>query len=159
MGSKRGRQAMGSEYWSYFVPYQEDIGAALQELRQREFAAGRFWQPPLIYPGLLGRLLGKQPHKPKTPESIEEAIRIAGETGTRSILDMERMEAEPDYGAVARLRPKQIMRLFGTDKPTREMAENSEELVESIGRGQGVYIVTWRDGKPDAIWFAGYSYD
>ena len=33
---------MGAEPWDYFVPYENDIQAALDKLRQREFRAGRY---------------------------------------------------------------------------------------------------------------------
>jgi hypothetical protein len=33
---------MGAEPWFYFVDYQSDINQCLQELRQREFKAGRY---------------------------------------------------------------------------------------------------------------------
>jgi hypothetical protein len=30
---------------------------------------------------------------------------------------------------------------------------------EYIERGQGIYIVVYRDDQPDQLYFAGYSYD
>ena len=42
---------------------------------------------------------------------------------------------------------------------SREMVEQSEELIERIDRGQGVYVVTYQQGRPDGIYFAGYSFD
>lgn len=33
---------MGASGWSYFVPYQQDIGQALQQLREQVFASGDF---------------------------------------------------------------------------------------------------------------------
>ena len=33
---------MGAEPWQYTVPYQADVAAALDELRQAVFAAGEF---------------------------------------------------------------------------------------------------------------------
>ncbi len=36
---------MGASRWSYFVPYQEDIGEALIVLRHEVFEAGDFWSP------------------------------------------------------------------------------------------------------------------
>ncbi len=149
---------MGAEYWSYMVPYQEDIRAALEALREREFRAGRFWQPAQVHPGFFGRLLGRGPSAPK-PATIAEALKNSGATGTRSILDIERVAAAPVLGAVLPLPPDELQRLFGTEKPTREMVEESEELIEMLDRGWGVYIVTYRDGKPDEIHFAGYSCD
>ena len=34
---------MGADPWWYYVKYQEDIEDALQDLRQREFIAGRYY--------------------------------------------------------------------------------------------------------------------
>ena len=33
---------MGADFYGYFIPYQEDKNKALQELRIREFEAGRY---------------------------------------------------------------------------------------------------------------------
>jgi len=150
---------MGGHFWSYVVPYQEDIQAALEALREREFRAGRFWQPSEVQPGFFGRILGRPPSKPKPPATIREALKISDATGTRSILDMERISETPDLGAVSPLPPDELRRLFGTTEPTREMIEHSDEFVESLERGQGVYITLCREGKPEEIYFAGYSFD
>ena len=151
---------MGGEFWSHFVPYQEDIRAALEALREQEFRAGRFRQPCLVYPGFWGRIFGRQPSKLKPPRSIREAIKIADDgTGTRSILDMERIADTPASGTLSPVPQEELQRLFGTEQPTRDMVEQSEELIDRIDRGQGIYIVTYHGGKPDGIYFAGYSYD
>lgn len=150
---------MGGEFWSYSVPYQQDIQAALESLRQQEFQAGRFWQPDEVYPGFLGRLLGRGPSKPKRPASIEEARKISDATGTRSILDMERVSETPALGAVSPVPPEELRELFGTEQPTREAIEQSDEFFERLERGQGVYIIIYQQGRPQEIYFAGYSYD
>ncbi|SPE59917.1 conserved hypothetical protein [Verrucomicrobia bacterium] len=150
---------MGGEFWSYVVPYQENIQAALEKLREQEFQAGRFWQPSEVGPGFFGRMLGRGPSKPKPPATIREAIKLSEATGTRSILDMERISDTPALGAVSAIPPDELQRLFGTAQPTLDAIEHSDEFVEGLERGQGVYIVLYRDGKPDGIYFAGYSYD
>jgi hypothetical protein len=141
-------------YW-YFVPYQPDVNAALQELREREFRAGRY-NPVQRFPSL--------PVGPDSPapgaghRSIREALRAAGADGTRSILDLGRVSAEPKLGAVAAL-PEEVLRaLYGTTQPTREMIEQGADS-ECLVRGQGIYIVVYRDGEPAEIYFAGLSYD
>ncbi len=150
---------MGGEFWSYSVPYQEDIRAALEALREQEFRAGRFWQPTEVQPGLWGRLLGRGPIKPKRPASIREALKISDATGTRSILDMERVSDTPESGAVSPLRPEELRELFGTEQPTLEAIEKSDEFIDRLERGQGVYIILYQQRKPEKIYFAGYSYD
>jgi hypothetical protein len=150
---------MGGHFWSYVVPYQEDIPAALEKLREQEFRAGRFWQPSEVEPGFFGRILGCPPSKPKPPATIQEAIKISDATGTRSILDMERISETPDLGAVSPIPPDELQRFFGTRQPTQEMIERSDEFIDSLERGQGVYIILHKEGKPQEIYFAGYSYD
>src|SRR5579871_6336459 len=96
---------MGAHFWSHVVPFRDDIGAVLKNLREREFRAGRFYQPDEIHPGFPGRLFGRKPYKPKPPKTIEEAIKRADSvaTGTRSILDMERISETPDFGTLSPL--------------------------------------------------------
>jgi hypothetical protein len=150
---------MGGHFWSYSVPYQEDIRAALETLREQEFRAGRFWQPTEVSPGFFGRLFGRGPSKPKRPDSIREALKISDATGTRSILDMERVSDTPDFGVVSPLRTEELRELFGTEQPTLEVIEKSDEFIDRLERGQGVYIILYEQGKPKKIYFAGYSYD
>jgi hypothetical protein len=133
---------MGAEPWDYFVPYEQDVNAALQKLRQREFQAGRF--------------RGAEDH----PKSIDEVIEDMDADGTGSILDMTHVADEPDFCAVVPLPSEEQVRLFKTDKPTRTMIEaNMLDLYEDIERGQGVYIIAYQDGKPSEIFFGGYSFD
>jgi hypothetical protein len=61
---------MGAESWDYFVPYEEDIQAALEKLRQREFLAGH-------YRG-----------SDANPATLEEVFENMGAGGTASILDV-----------------------------------------------------------------------
>jgi hypothetical protein len=147
---------MGGEPWFYFVPYQADINGALQALRRREFQAGRY-NPVTPLPEF--PVDAQAPGPGAQHASIEEAIEDADADGTRSILDMERIADEPDFGAVTPLSDEDLDDLFGTSKPTREMIESNDDLFEALERGQGVYIVAYRDGKPSEIFFAGYSFD
>jgi hypothetical protein len=148
---------MGGHPWFYFVEYEPDIGAALQKLRRREFEAGRY-NPAVDFPDF--------PVTPESPapgaqhDSIEEAMEDADADGTRSILDMERISDEPDFNAVTPLPPERLLELFGTDKPTHEMIDESDELFEALDeRGQGVYVIVYEGERPSEIFFAGYSFD
>jgi hypothetical protein len=132
---------MGAEPWGYFVPYEDDIQAALEKLRGREFRAGRFH--------------GSE----SRPASIEEAREVAGADGTRSILDMDRVGDEPDFGVVVPLSSERLVELYGTDRPTREMVEEDMEFYGDIERGQGIYIIVSKGGEPLEIFFGGYSFD
>src|SRR4029077_18319567 len=131
---------MGGHPWFYFVDYQTDINSALQELRQREFNAGRYnpvmWFPPF-------------PVEPNSPApgakhaTIQQAMEAADADGTRSILDMGRVSPTPDYSAVAPLPGEEVVALFGTNQPTREMIEANDDIFEMLERGQGVYVVAY----------------
>jgi hypothetical protein len=132
---------MGAEAWDYFVPYEADVQAAIEKLREREFRAGRF--------------NGSE----ENPATIDEAREVADADGTRSILDIDRVGDEPDYGVVVPLSSEQLAEFFGTDRPTREMIEENSDFFEDIERGQGVYIIAYKNDKPSEIFFGGYSYD
>lgn len=147
---------MGASPYFYFVPYQADINTALQELRQREFQAGRY-NPVTPFPDF--------PVDPNDPgpgaqhDSIEEAMEDSDADGTRSILDLMRIGDEPDFCTAAPLGDDVLEDLFGTTQPTRAMIEQSMEFYEGMERGQGIYIVVYKGGRPDEIFFAGYSFD
>jgi len=147
---------VGGHPWFYFVEYEPEINAALQKLRQREFEAGRY-NPAVDFPDFP---VNEQSHAPGAQhDSIDEAIEDADADGTRSILDMERVAEEADFNAVAPLTRATLLELFGTERPTREMVEASEELFDALERGQGVYIVVYEGERPSEIFFAGYSFD
>lgn len=147
---------MGGHPWFYFVDYEPDLNAALQKLRRREFEAGRY-NPATYFPAF--------PVNPALPTpgaqhgSIEEAIEEADADGTRSILDMMEVSDEPDFNVVAPLPEEDLLDLFGTEKPTRQMIEDNDDLFENLERGQGVYIIAYKDDRPAEIFFAGYSFD
>ena len=147
---------MGGHPWFYYVDYEPDINAALQKLRQREFLAGRY-NPAMDFPEF--PIDENSPAIGAQHSSIDEAIEDADADGTRSILDMTTVADEPDYGAVAPLPEEQLTELFGTSRPTHEMIEESDELYDVLERGQGVYIIVYKNAQPSEIFFAGYSYD
>ncbi len=148
---------MGAHPYWYTVKYNEDIDAALQQLRQREFRAGRY-NPVMRFIDF--------PITPASPapgaqhNTIDEAMQDSDADGTRSILDICGIGSEPDFGTAAPLPDDVLTRLFGTTQPTRADVESSSmEFFEDIERGQAVYIILYRNGKPDELLFAGYSFD
>ncbi len=147
---------MGAEPYYYFVKYQPDLNKALQELRQREFRAGRYFPAVDVLEFPIG---DHSPSPGAQHASIEEAFEDADATGTQSILDLERVSDEPDFGAVTPLSARALMDQFGTDRPTRSMVEQNMDFFEELDRGHGTSIVLFRDGRPSEILFAGYSYD
>lgn len=147
---------MGAESWFYFVDYQSDINKCLQELRQREFKAGRY-NPAESFPDYPVN----PNHAPGCKHSsIDEAQTASGASGTRSILDINLLGESPDYRLVAPLSDANLINLFGTNKPSRAMIESKKyDLFEDIERGQGIYIIAYKDNVPTEIFFAGYSFD
>jgi hypothetical protein len=73
-------------------------------------------------------------------------------------LDLERVSAEPRLGAVAPFPDEVLRALYSTTQPTREMIEQGADS-EYLERGKGLYVVVYRAGRPDEIYFAGLSYD
>ncbi len=146
---------MGAHPWFYFVPYQKDVAKSLAALQQQELKAGRY-NPVERFPSFPVDLQ----HEPGGRHASSEAARAAASaSGARSILDMTRISAAPDFGAVAPLDDTELMDLFGTAKPTAADLEASDEMFDQMERGQGVYVIVHEDDEPSQIFFAGYSYD
>jgi hypothetical protein len=145
----------GQPYW-YFVEYKPDIDGALQELREREFRAGRY--NPVI-PFLEFPLGPDAPSPGAGHDSIEEAMEDSDADGTRSILDIQGIGEEPDFSVAVPLGEEALEALYGTTRPAREMIEENMDFMEDLERGHCVYIVAYRDGRPEEIFFAGYSFD
>jgi hypothetical protein len=185
---------MGANPWDHFTPYQEDINAALQSLKEQEFRAGRYgfenWHnqmisametlgsPPDLYAGFD---LGMGQERPSADALIDQhgsvqaamaaILEESSDSGTKSILDMINVSDYPDLCAVCPLSEEELQAIFQTAQPSHEMVEsillkeegqegNGWELFwESIGRGQGRYIIVYEDAQPTELFFAGYSVD
>ena len=146
---------MGAEPYWYFVKYEPDVEAALQKLRQREFAAGRYnpVTSSLVFP------LGPDAPSPGAQHaSIEEALEASGEEGTRSILDLAQIGPEAEFLVAKLLSKDDLEAIFGTAQPTHEMLEDFS-VFDSLERGTGVCVTVYKDGKPSELFFGGYSID
>lgn len=152
---------MGADAYLYYTKYQDDVDTALQQLRQTEFEAGRYF-PAMMTP--------VPPHFEGAPagpgaqhDSIDEARMAAEEQGTCSILDIDHLSDTPDYCAAAPLDPALAEKHFGSNQPTRDMIEKSDTFFdicfEVIDRGQCVYATVYKDGKPGELVFAGLTFD
>jgi hypothetical protein len=150
---------MGSQPWMYVVPYQADLQAALDALKEREFQAGRYF--PAIEDFLTSYVHPEGMEGPGAQHaSIEEALGATDACGTQSVLDMIWIGATPALQTVVPMTSAASMSFFGTDRPTREMVESNYAWIEDIGRGEGVAIVIHSEtGAPEGIYFAGYSFD
>src|SRR5262245_3413224 len=129
---------MGAHAWWYFVAYDADVERALGALRDAEFAAGRYY-PVVRFPAFPVDVNAPRPgakHK-----SIAAARKAADAAGTRSILDMERVALACGYGVVCPVALATIRRLYGTERPNRGQIEANMDFLESVERGQGVFLV------------------
>jgi hypothetical protein len=159
----------GHPYW-YIVPYESDIDAALEKLKQREFEAGRYH--PVI-PFLEFPIAPHSPSPGRQHATIEEAIEAAEADGTRSILDAMRGvlpnpykvdfdPANPDDLPIAGVSPlseADRIAFFGDACPSRDAVEGFGPLWEHLQRGTAVYAVLCKNGEPHEIYFAGMSFD
>ncbi len=136
---------MATSGWVYYVPYQQDIEKALQDLREQVFRTGQYQR----WPDVQGA-------------TIDEVVAESGYSGTHSILDIERVSPLPALQAVSPLSAERLQEVFETDKPTRQMVEDmieDDELEELNPRYQGIYIIVYKSDQPDTICFVGYSGD
>jgi hypothetical protein len=132
---------MGGWPYQYVVPFQEDAQAALDALRAAVFARGEYY--------------GSE----KRPRSLKEAVAHSGESGIRSILDIERVAPVPDYRRAAPLTSDEVVRYFGGSQPTVRMIEDCDDLWQDLERGQARYAVAYEEDAPVSLVFVGYSFD
>jgi hypothetical protein len=138
---------MGASGWSYFTPWQKDVGAALRVLQRKERVQ-----------------MGA--------EDEMAALLEAGEDGTHSILDIiggisEKSYEERDGGEIAlafAVPQGWLMEAYGTTRPTRKMVEERGfDPAEQLERWTAVYFAVWDDeaatGEPQWWYFDGCSGD
>jgi hypothetical protein len=147
---------MGAHPYYYFVEYQADVDAALQDLRQREFEAGRY-NPAQPFPQFPIRF--DRPTPGARHDTIGDALEEAAEDGTRSILDIDGIAFEPEYCMATPFPEESLELYFGTAKPTKEIVSRSMGFLEAVDRGHCVYFTVFKDGEPSELFFAGYSFD
>ncbi len=131
---------MGGHPYQYVVDYDPDTQAALERLRGDVFRQGKYYGAD---------------QKPATPQ---DAVKLAGETGTRSILDITKVKSRPDYCCVAPLTQQELTRYFGTITPTVGQVEESDEFWEDLERGKARCLEVL-DNSVRKLFFAGYSFD
>lgn len=148
---------MGAHPYWYFVSHRNDLQGVLDELRAREFAAGRY-HPVISFIEFSEPDFSRQNPGAKHA-SIDEAMQAADADGTRSILDIGALGDQPDYGVAAPLPKERLVELFGTARPSRADVEKNHAFFEDIDCGHCVYVIVYEGGKPSEVFFAGYSYD
>jgi hypothetical protein len=155
---------MGASGWEYIVPYQQDLGAALDALRQAVFASGDYVKPHLV-----DDAFDDLPE----PGSVEDLMQeqyweFMGTCGTHSIIDVHAVVPASftgeEYGTIRPLSAAECVALFGTAQPSHAgftALSGSERLHDYVtgGRWTGRAVVLWADGSPAEIAFWGYSGD
>lgn len=147
---------MGASGWDYYVPYQEDVGVALQELRQRVFLAeDYYWDPEDD-----DLPEGATKERPAVLEELWEDETVQSE-GTHSILDMHRVlqpGEEPDYLTVQPISAAEALETTGVERVTRAHVEALQPLASRRWFGRCAVLHDY-DGKPNEIYFWGFSGD
>jgi hypothetical protein len=147
---------VGASGWSYFVPYQPDLNAALEALRHKVFTDGDYWWAR----GGFGKPASAYDNRPTTLDELygDEWVQ---ESGTHSILDMFRVLADgeaPDYGTVAPVTREEAELHAGTAVLTREHVDAIDYLAERRWFGRCA-VLHDADGQPSEIYFWGFSGD
>jgi hypothetical protein len=81
---------VGASGWAYFVAYQPNFQAALDELRRHVLETGDYWWAAA---GEYGKSAADFPNRPTTEAELWED-EVVLESGTHSILDMSRIVAD-----------------------------------------------------------------
>ena len=173
---------MAGSGWHYTVEYDDDPNAALNLLRNQVFESGdygdyfwsnlrhTFWHMPFVAKVIVSvgavYLAAEQgflwvSRGGRGPRSIEEAVWLARESGTHSILDIDRCSQTPGIGVAYPLSFARRRELFGTEEPTLADWESAGWLapVEKLQRWTAVYFPIFEDGKPIKLAFVGCSGD
>ena len=122
---------MGAHPYWYVTRYTPDPQVALDALREREFRAGRYNPVMWMIPFPIGP---NSPAPGARHRSIEDALEASDADGTRSILDLDRIADEPDFGAVTPLDDEFLEELYGTARPTRAQVLGNMEFLEEVDR-------------------------
>lgn len=132
---------MGAEPYQYTVAYDADVQVALENLRAAVFAQGNYRGAEF------------------SPSSPDEALEMMDADGTASILDIQRVSAQPDFCCAAPFSSGELREYFGSEHPSRADVDESDVFWDELERGQARYLVLYEDAVPTAIRFVGYSFD
>jgi len=185
---------MGATGWHYFVPYQSDVNQALQDLRNDVFSRKDYLSSITEADGLaaieqlaamspnpeqaraqLQAVLtlarkwdSKRAHRDKQrgePRTIAELLRQRAEEGTGTILDVDHISEQAEFGALHPLTAQQCNAFFGTERPTRAMVEQWRNRIVSLDepplydRWEGIYLIVYAEEQPEAVYIEGCSGD
>ncbi|MFJ9853169.1 hypothetical protein [Streptomyces sp. NPDC101150] len=113
---------MGASEWDHYAPYQEDLGAALEQLRHRVFLAGDcYWVRG-------GDWLPEEERRPR-PSTLDalRADEWTQHSGTHSILDVFHVQREDEEPEICAVQPVTVEEARKTDE-TRACQEIPSNL-------------------------------
>src|SRR4051812_42531280 len=139
---------MGAHPYWYTVRYRPEVDAALDDLREREFRAGRYNPvvPFIDFPISPASQAPGPQHR-----TIAEAVAASDAVGTRSILDISGVADEPDFGVACPLPDNVLQSLYGTTRPSLAAVEGNMDFLEEVERGHAVYVVCYTGGAPTEL--------
>src|SRR5262249_50183533 len=95
-----------------------------------------------------------------------EAVANAGASGTRSVLDVGSVTPAPEPGGAGPVPAGVLLRVFGTERPTRAAVEqgyDEDEAFEDYFAGlegrAACCVVVHEGGEPREVFLAGWTYD
>jgi len=147
------------------VPYQHDVGAALQQARWDAYRRGDYYREP---PSEEARAMGEEEYvagciawiKASVPADLADAewsgdqfrhqwraarvvvtspdtlLEAQPFSGTHSVIDMTQVADEPGYNTVAPAPPEYLLELFGTTQPAASAVESAIEAAAMHGFGR-----------------------
>jgi hypothetical protein len=154
---------VGASGWDYRVPFVGSVEEAFDEVRKQVLVSGDYiWPWDDLEPD--DEDDDESAPRPSTLDALRAAKEIEEfwEEGTHSILDMERVGADDQFGVVRPLSATELSDVFGTQEPAAVDLERvgEERLLDLLGeRWTGRSLVLHKDGKPDEVYFWGYSGD
>jgi hypothetical protein len=177
---RRESSIMGASEWMSFAPYQPDMNKVIQDLREDAFRNGKYYNfaeyalkqlrdldyedynPYEYHPRY--RLTKAELERLKIlsqPETLEDLIKIQGDSGTHCIIDIDGISPTPQYRMATPVSEEQLVELFGTTKPTRTMVEmlkpHFKDLINEYW--MAVCLVVYKNDEPDEVFIYGITGD
>jgi hypothetical protein len=138
---------MGSAFMSEFVPYQEDVRSAFDEMVQRLYSLHGF-QPPAPE---------SWPDPVANPDESQSYFLEVSEDPIRC-LEIMRISSKRGPLMIGPVSASEMQSLFETVRPSRAQIEDSD-ISEFLGRGEGLYCTVFDGELPSGIFIAWQTVD
>jgi hypothetical protein len=90
-------------------------------------------------------------------ESVAQKRKLAGDDGTRSVLDVYSFAQKAEAGKCWVLSAGELHQHFGSKLPTKKVIESGlKQFLETLERGEAVAVTAYVRGAPSAVLFAGW---